>query len=591
MENQEKDGKLKILIATAFPTHGAGSGALVTTQATSYVADGYPVHIITGDNRTDFAKIPGVEYHIVPFTAETKDAETIDGQVPFNYLMFTSHTESTANFWNVPLGVVEQYCNHFKKALVQETKEFNPDVIHAQHNWLLSSEATRMGKPVVTTVHGTDLKGYDELARVRLAGAKSGIEQIMSKGDSKLNKDFAELEEIYHRSSSFSEIERRVKESFPEYQFDRLPDKDVENLLKGNIKAVDASDGTKLVQLLNERTKYEFYMREAENSARNSDKIIVISESQKKKFIKLFPYAADKVELVKNGYDPKKFYVDRNITKEQALEGLVSNSTPDGKIPADFDKMVLFVGKFADFKGIDSMLIATKIYEERMKAKGKKVATIIVGSGALEKGLKAEAEKLGLENTHFVGRQDHNRINKLQNIADVSLIPSRNEPFGLVVIEGTACGHPVIACNSGGIPDILNTTGEEMPKKDIAQTKLGLLVRAVPVRPELTNDEFDQLNVLLAQYMTEKDDAEKEKCRVAIKHYFGISEEDLDEYVQATNNLADAVEKTLEGEYQFDNAEIADYTQREYSQGVITRRILDIFRNSMALNRRRRVQE
>ena len=332
-------------------------------------------------------------------------------------------------------------------------------------------------------------------------------------------------------------------------------------------------------------------MREAENSARNSDKIIVISESQKKKFIKLFPYAADKVELVKNGYDPKKFYVDRNITKEQALEGLVSNSTPDGKIPADFDKMVLFVGKFADFKGIDSMLIATKIYEERMKAKGKKVATIIVGSGALEKGLKAEAEKLGLENTHFVGRQDHNRINKLQNIADVSLIPSRNEPFGLVVIEGTACGHPVIACNSGGIPDILNTTGEEMPKKDIAQTKLGLLVRAVPVRPELTNDEFDQLNVLLAQYMTEKDDAEKEKCRVAIKHYFGISEEDLDEYVQATNNLADAVEKTLEGEYQFDNAEIADYTQREYSQGVITRRILDIFRNSMALNRRRRVQE
>ncbi len=162
----------------------------------------------------------------------------------------------------------------------------------------------------------------------------------------------------------------------------------------------------------------------------------------------------------------------------------------------------------------------------------------------------------------------------------------------MVVIEGTACGHPVIACNSGGIPDILNTTGEEMPKKDIAQTKLGLLVRAVPVRPELTNDEFDQLNVLLAQYMTEQNETEKEKCKVAINHYFGISEEELEEYVQATNNLADAVEKTLEGEYVFDNAEIADYTRREYSQGVITKRILDIFRKSMALNgRRKEVQE
>ena len=584
--------KLKILIATAFPTHGAGSGALVTTQATSYIKDGHSVHIITGDNRTDFAKIPGVEYHIVPFTAETKDAEKIEGQVPFNYLMFTSHTESTANFWNVSLRQVEQYCNHFKKALVQETKEFDPDVIHAQHNWLLSSEATRMGKPVITTIHGTDLKGYDELARVRLEGAKKAIEELKKNGNDELRKNLCALEEIYGRSSSFSEIEKKVKEAFPEYQFDRLPDSDVENLLKGKIDKVDASDGTKLVQLLNERTKYEFYMREAENSARNSDKIIVISESQKRKFCKLFPYAADKVELVKNGYDPEKFFVDANVDREEALSGLTSNSTPDGKIPTDFDHMVLFVGKFADFKGIDSMLIATKLYEESMKAQGKKVATIVVGSGALEKGLKAEAEELKLENTHFVGRQDHKVINKLQNIADVSLIPSRNEPFGLVVIEGTACGHPVIASNSGGIPDILNTTGDNLETKDVNQTKIGLLVRPVPIRPELTNDEFNQLNVLLARYMMEKDDSEREKIKKTIEHFFHISGSELDEYEYCTRNMAEAVEKTLNGEYTFDKKEIASYTQDTYSQNVITNHILRIFDAAKKLHgTRRRVEE
>ncbi len=575
-----EDSKKKILIATAFPTHGAGSGALVTTQATSYVEDGHEVHIITGDNRTDFAKIDGVTYHIVPFKGETKDAEVIEGQVPFNYLMFTSHTESTANFWNVSLSQVEAYCNHFKKALVQETREFNPDVIHAQHNWLLSSEATRMGKPVVTTIHGTDLKGYSELAKVRLEGAKKSIDQLLATADPETKRNYGLLDEIYSRSASFSEIEKRVKEGFPEYQFDRLADSDVENLLKGNLDKVNASTGTKLVQLLNERTKYEFYMREAENSARNSEKIIVISDSQKDKFCELFPFAADKVELVKNGYDPKKFYVDKNVDREEVLGQLVSQNSPDGKVPTDYDHMVLFVGKFADFKGIDSMLIAAKKYEEEMANEGKKVLTVVVGSGALEGGLKAEAEKLQLQNTHFVGRHDHNMINKLQNLADVSLIPSRNEPFGLVVIEGTACGHPVIASNSGGIPDILNTTGADLPKQDVNQTEIGLLIRPVPIRPELTNDEFAQLNVLLADYMTESDGAKKEKMEATLDHFFHISKDDLAEYVAATNNMADAVCKTLRGEYVFDNDRIAEYTRDTYSQDVIRDRLISIFEDA-----------
>ena len=92
--------KMKILIVTAFPTHGAGSGALITTQAKSYVEEGHEVVIITGNNRTDFDKLDGVRYHVVPFTAETENPEKIDGQCNFNYLMFTTHTESTANFWN-----------------------------------------------------------------------------------------------------------------------------------------------------------------------------------------------------------------------------------------------------------------------------------------------------------------------------------------------------------------------------------------------------------------------------------------------------------------------------------------------------------
>lgn len=73
--NNELWRRRKILIVTAFPTHGAGSGALITTQSKSYVEDGHEVVIITGNNRTDFDKLDGVRYHVVPFTAETENPE------------------------------------------------------------------------------------------------------------------------------------------------------------------------------------------------------------------------------------------------------------------------------------------------------------------------------------------------------------------------------------------------------------------------------------------------------------------------------------------------------------------------------------
>lgn len=500
----EKKDKKNILIATAFPTHGAGSGALVTTQAKSYVEDGHNVVIITGNNRTDFDKLDGVKYHVVPFTAETENPEKIEGQVPFNYLMFTTHTESTANFWNVGLKELEQYCQTFKNALTQETKEFNPDVIHAQHNWLLSSAATEMGKPVVTTIHGTDLMGYEkskqklEEVQKQIAALKQGIKD----GTSEISaEDLAKIEEIYSRSATSDEITSQIK-----------------TLLKSEKITMPKATLMQVMGIYDSKKKYEFYIKEAEKSARNSEKIIVISDAQKEKFASLFPFAKDKVELLENGYDPKTFHVDESVDREKVISSLTSNRTPDGKIDPSYDDMILFVGKFADFKGIDSMLSATKIYEEKMKEEGKKPLTIIVGSGALEDKLKAQADRLELENTHFVGRKPHDVIRNLQNLSTVSLIPSRNEPFGLVVIEGTACGHPVIASNSGGIPGILNTTKEQLPDEDIIPTKLGVLVRPLPERPaSLSDEQKDELDVLTTDYVAGNEDERKKVLRYSSK--------------------------------------------------------------------------
>lgn len=462
MKEKEKSNVKNILMVTAFPTYGAGSGVQVTALANSYLKTGKKVAIITANNKTEFDKIPGVKYHIVPFKSEEENPEIIDGQCNFNYLMFTTHTESTANFWDASLEQIREYEQAFKKAINEEIREFKPDIIHGQHNWISTGIATETGIPVVTTIHGTDLMGFsrskEELQKVRKA---------------------------------------LKTEKNPE----------------------------KIAALKKEEEKYNIYIEYANRAALNSSKIIVISEAQEEEFKRLFPLAANKVELIENGYDTSKFYVDSSANKETVIGNLVSQNTPDGKIGLDYDKLVVFVGKFADFKGIDVMLDAAKTYEEDLEEQGLKVLTLIVGSGQLEEQLKEQAKSLALKNTHFVGRKNTEEVRQIQNLADVSLIPSRNEPFGLVVIEGMACGHPVIGTNAGGIPGILNIDKEDISDKSkIYVTPVGVLV---PM-----------------------DDSAA---------------------------LSTAVSDVLTGKDEFDNEFIVNYTREHYAQDKVTEHILSVF--------------
>ena len=562
METKSKTKK-KILIVTAFPTHGAGSGALITTQAKSYVENGDEVVIITGNNRTDFDKLDGVRYHVVPFTAETENPEKIEGQCPFNYLMFTTHTESTANFWNVSLEEIEEYNKAFEKAIREEVQNFNPDIIHAQHNWLTSSICNNFNKPVVLTIHGTDLMGYikasDKLESVQeqIEGKK---EELKKANDKKMLENIRVVEEIYKRSTTKAEIMRELKSAIKSKKLD-----------------ISKAEMEELISLYDSKTLYELYKREAEKSARQSQRIIVISDAQEKQFNYLFPGNEKKVRLLENGYDAKVFHQNKDVKREEIIPELI------GEENLDYDSLVLFVGKFADFKGIDALLDAAKMYEIRAKAENKKIETIIVGSGALEDKLKEQAKELGLKHTHFVGRKNHSEICKLQNLADVSLIPSRNEPFGLVVIEGTSCGHPVIATNSGGIPGILNTEREDLSNKEKSYvTKLGVLVPPLPDRPaELNEDVVNKLDKMPAIYSMIGSKEEKSKFVSDKAEELGINGETLgtyfDGYMRTVTGLSSAVIDICDDKLQFNNDEIADYTQRTYSQEVIRDKILGIF--------------
>lgn len=146
------------------------------------------------------------------------------------------------------------------------------------------------------------------------------------------------------------------------------------------------------------------------------------------------------MHLVRNGYDPTVFYPD-----ESSVAEVLTRFDIDG----DYDDIVSFAGKFAHFKGIDILLNAAALYERDG------VATIIAGDGELFGEMTALAKELGLRHVHFVHNQPHDVLRHLYSCATVSLLTSRNEPFGLVAIEALACGAPVIASDEGGPLDII----------------------------------------------------------------------------------------------------------------------------------------
>ena len=64
----------KILIATAFPIYGAGSGVLVNLQSAYHKLFDKEVHIVTANNRDDFPKQDDIKYRVVPFKSEKDES-------------------------------------------------------------------------------------------------------------------------------------------------------------------------------------------------------------------------------------------------------------------------------------------------------------------------------------------------------------------------------------------------------------------------------------------------------------------------------------------------------------------------------------
>ncbi len=233
---------------------------------------------------------------------------------------------------------------------------------------------------------------------------------------------------------------------------------------KRNIPMVVTCHGTDLMGIVNEEKAGISWGRTWAQRAKNyADSIITISEDSHSLAKKVLGDDINAV-CIKNGVDTNIFTRDPSVDKEKVLAQF--------GIDKPYKHVVSFVGKLADFKGVDVLIDAIPQYEDE------DTYTIIAGDGELRSKLEAQAQANGVKHLKFIGNQPQTTLRDILNVADVSCVPSRREPFGLVAAEAMSCGTPVIATNEGGLPDFVHDgVGALVPVED--STALAGAVKSV----------------------------------------------------------------------------------------------------------------
>ncbi len=114
---------------------------------------------------------------------------------------------------------------------------------------------------------------------------------------------------------------------------------------------------------------------------------------------------------------------------------------------------ILGIGRVVPQKGFDLLLDAYARLVYRLPGAPD---LIIAGDGPERERLEAQAEALGLsERVHLIGRADRTQAVRLFHGCEFFVLPSRQEPQGIVSLEAMACSKPVVAARVGGVPEIV----------------------------------------------------------------------------------------------------------------------------------------
>ena len=189
-------------------------------------------------------------------------------------------------------------------------------------------------------------------------------------------------------------------------------------------------------------------------AVRESAAIVAASEIEAVELRRFYVASDETMRIIPCGVDPEVFHPVRQADARREL----------GRDQCE--RVVLFVGRIEQIKGIDVLLRAIGLLFQHYPELRSELCLLVVG-GALDADDDApETEKIielrrlvhehRLEDTvDFVGSQDQPRLALFYNSADICAVPSLTESFGLVALESMACGTPVVGTRVGGLQTVI----------------------------------------------------------------------------------------------------------------------------------------
>ncbi len=206
-----------------------------------------------------------------------------------------------------------------------------------------------------------------------------------------------------------------------------------------------------------ELPKFKSYFKE--KLLKKINHVIAVSESNRKLLLNLFPQLKNRITTIHNGIDVTWFesqLLSFNENKRNEYREKTFNVGNDIKI-------ILTVAELHERKGVNYLIKAMPLIVEKERS----CRLVIVGSGPERNELEILVKKEGvMDHVTFLGfRKD---IPHLMKASDIFVLPSIKEAFGLVILEAMATKLPIIASDTGGIPEIIENgkNGTLVPPHD-----------------------------------------------------------------------------------------------------------------------------
>lgn len=171
---------------------------------------------------------------------------------------------------------------------------------------------------------------------------------------------------------------------------------------------------------------------------RVSDRITAVSDALAKDTAATFEAIKQNIEVIPNFIDPNLY-----IPKGGLMSKCREHFAPFG------EKILTHISNFREVKRVADVVNIFYLVEKSIPSR-----LLLVGDGPEMVKVEREVVKLGLERkVQFLGKQEN--VQDILQMADVFLLPSAQESFGLAALEAMACGVPVVASRVGGLPEVV----------------------------------------------------------------------------------------------------------------------------------------